>query len=67
MLVVHQQEASSNQETITPGMRKLFNSTPSNALDPIVTKRKSCGNIWRRLGDIKPTNNSEGNFMVHRI
>lgn len=64
MLVVHQQEASS-QEIITPGMKTFFDSKSCNQNEPIATRRKSCGNILRRIGSIKATNDQEGNFTRH--
>ncbi|USP72903.1 uncharacterized protein yc1106_00177 [Curvularia clavata] len=55
MLVVYQQEASGCQESITPGIERVSESIPPNGSDTVVNRRKSCGNIWRRIGDIKAT------------
>lgn len=59
MLVVQQQEAPTQEDNDTSRFQEVLSSNTQNRTQLGGVRRKSCGDIWRRIGDIESIRDQE--------
>lgn len=59
MLVVQQQEAPTQEDNDTSRFQEVLSSNTQSRTQLGGVRRKSCGDIWRRIGDIESIRDQE--------